>query len=187
VSELVGTSYTENTSLLFSKTKNRPPWHNLGCCPRRAMGMRNASRSVASQAVGGEAADDHRPQGDISTLGTPHELQHLAARSRPLACLGSIRPSQPDRPACAWPFRVGLPRQGTEEPRTRMFRKRSVRYAADYRALARLALKPGTASRHPTPFRSAVGRTSLRQPELGKVMAVYSRCEAAVSAAPGVR
>src|SRR6516164_4065932 len=45
----------------------------------------------------------------------PHELlQHLAARSRPLACLESIRPSQPDRPACAWPFGIGLPRQGTE-------------------------------------------------------------------------
>ena len=35
------------------------------------------------QAAGGEAADDRRPPRGL--------LQHLAARSRPLACLGSIQ------------------------------------------------------------------------------------------------
>ena len=42
-----------------------------------------------------------------STL--PHEAGrwHVSGRS-------GKKGSKPDRPACAWPFRVGLPRQGTE-------------------------------------------------------------------------
>ena len=48
----------------------------------------------------------------------PAPVALCTARSRPLACLGSTRrmSSTPDRPACAWPFRVGLPRQGTVTP-----------------------------------------------------------------------
>jgi hypothetical protein len=72
--------------------------------------------------------------------GHPRTAPAPAARSRPLACLGSIRQNRGNRidpPARGFVGYKG-PRQGTElRCRARMFQERRVRYAADYRALAR--------------------------------------------------
>ena len=62
-----------------------------------------------------------------STL--PHEAGrwHISGRS-------GKKGSKPDRPACAWPFRVGLPRQGTEVAHAR---PPCATYSRDCRAAVR--------------------------------------------------
>jgi hypothetical protein len=91
------------------------------------------------QAAGGEAADDRRPQGD--QLCTRGLLQHLAARSRPLAYLGSIRKEGIKTGSTRLRVASSVTKDHVRElksPRchTRMSQERRVRYAADYRALA---------------------------------------------------
>jgi hypothetical protein len=70
------------------------------------------SVSRTLQAAGSEAADDRRPRGG-HTRGL---LQHLAARSRPLAFV-SGRPGRPSGDRIDLPARGCMSTQGTEEPR----------------------------------------------------------------------
>ena len=112
--------YTEN---ITNFTTNRPPWRNLGCCPRRAMGMRNASRSVAPQAAGGalrQAQGRRRPPPARLQVGhltdcpstLPHEAGcwHVSGRSE------AGPAAQIDPPTRGFVGYKG-PREGTEERR----------------------------------------------------------------------